>query len=294
MNYADRYVPSSVKPLYQSELQLTDFQSSLPSVSMIIVFMIFAMIFGTLADKQLIDRRYILCIGVILWSAATSLAGLATNLGWLVGIRSLVGIGEAAYGTIAPAMLSDFYPDNERNVVFGIYYLAIPIGGAIGYVIGAVLGGNYGWRVAFLACGLPGILIGTYALKVNNPVRGINDEIKSSSGTDLNTPNSHTHDTTLIHTHMSPMHTYDRLNLTEIPLSSDVDTPSPTSTRSIARPKHTYKDLKIATYAFISDLGELLQNPTYMSTTMGNAAGNFALGGLADWYMYALITNIVY
>ena len=100
LNFADRYIPLAVKPLFQEELNLNDFESSLPTTGMILVYMIFAIIFGTLNDKQLMDRRFLLAIGIIIWSVATSMAGLATNLVQLVLLRSLVGVGEACYGTI--------------------------------------------------------------------------------------------------------------------------------------------------------------------------------------------------
>ena len=123
---------------------------------MVVVYMIFAMIFGWLADKQIYDRRFIMTAAVLFWSLATFLAGFATDLTSLVLLRSLVGVGEAAYGTIAPPMLSDFYPEKDRNIVYGVYFLAIPIGGALGYGIGSSVGSSSSWRVAFFVCGIPG------------------------------------------------------------------------------------------------------------------------------------------
>jgi MFS family permease len=64
-----------------------------------VVFMVFAVIFGVLSDKGVMDRRQLLCIAVVFWSIATAAAGLATNLTQLIALRSLVGVGEAAYGT---------------------------------------------------------------------------------------------------------------------------------------------------------------------------------------------------
>ena len=119
LNYADRYVPSAVKELIIQDLNITDFESSLPSTAMVVVFMVFAVIFGTIADRQILDRRVLLCMAIMFWSAVTALAGLANDIVALVLIRSLVGIGEAAYGTIAPPMLTDFFPSHERNIVFG-------------------------------------------------------------------------------------------------------------------------------------------------------------------------------
>ncbi len=100
LNFADRYVPSAVKQLIEDDLHLNDFQTALPVTGMIVVYMIFAVIFGILSDRELFDRRVLLFGAIISWSIATASAGLATNLTQLIVFRSLVGIGEAAYGNI--------------------------------------------------------------------------------------------------------------------------------------------------------------------------------------------------
>ena len=127
LNYADRYVPSAVKTLIMADLHLSDFESSLPATGLIIVYMFAAVVFGMLSDREYIDRRYLLCGAIIFWSLATSLAGLAQSLTALVLLRALVGVGEAAYTTIAPPMLFDFYPHEDRAIVMGIFYLAVPL-----------------------------------------------------------------------------------------------------------------------------------------------------------------------
>ena len=86
--------------------------------------------------------------------------------------------------------MSDFYPEHERNVVYSIYYIAVPVGGAIGYTVGGVLGGSFGWRIAFLVCGIPGILLSLLIIQLNNPVRGINDHFDQSQSYDDDTSTS--------------------------------------------------------------------------------------------------------
>ena len=127
LNYADRYVPSAVKTLIIADLHLSDFESSLPATGLVIVYMFAAVIFGMLSDRQYVDRRYLLCGAIIFWSAATTLAGLAQSLAGLVLLRALVGVGEAAYTTIVPPMLFDFYPHQDRAIVMGFFYLAVPL-----------------------------------------------------------------------------------------------------------------------------------------------------------------------
>lgn len=154
---------------------------------MVLVFMISAVFFAMLNDRTKLDRRKVLACAVVFWSVATSLAGLANSLPELLFYRSLVGVGEAAFGTIVPPFLSDFFPPSERNPVFGFFYLAIPVGGAIGYAVGAIVGSSFGWRVAFFVCGLPGVVVSMLILLLKDPPRGINDISSPSSPTNVDT-----------------------------------------------------------------------------------------------------------
>jgi len=86
--------------------------------------------------------------------------------------RTLVGVGEAAYATITPALLSDFYPPNSRNKALTIFYTAIPVGAAIGFGLGGLLGQSFGWRYAFLLCGIPGVIISLLILFIQDPGLG--------------------------------------------------------------------------------------------------------------------------
>lgn len=264
-NYADRYVPSSVKQLIIDDLKLSDFQSSLPNLGMTLVYMVFSVLFGYLADNQIFDRRTIMWLGIMFWSIATSLAGLSTNLLQLILFRSLVGMGEASYGTMAPPMLSDFYPIIDRNVVYGIYFLAIPIGGALGFGIGAVLGGVYGWRVAFLACGAPGIVLSILVLKLNNPKRGINDNEENRNSNDKSI------NVTLLEEDSKSVESNDN-NLETLLIKKK----SKCFDSSDSVPRNEFR-------IFVHDIYEILINPPYMYATAGLIASNFALGGLAEW-----------
>src|ERR671929_64387 len=113
--------------------------------------------------------------GVALWSAATALGGLATRYLALLGARALVGVGEAAYGTISPALLADYFPARLRGRVFAIFFMATPVGSALGYVVGGVVDHLYGWRHAFFVAGLPGLLLAALALRLDDRVRGGSD-----------------------------------------------------------------------------------------------------------------------
>ncbi len=167
LNYIDRYIPSAVKALFQRDLGLTDAQTSWPLTAFIVVYMLTSPMFGTLADRW--PRRFLVAGGVVLWSLATAGAALATGFWSFLAARALVGVGEAAYATLAPAIISDFYPPERRNRALTMFFVAIPVGAALGFGIGGALGKLVGWRGAFLACGLPGVAAALLALRIRDP-----------------------------------------------------------------------------------------------------------------------------
>ncbi len=179
LNYADRYVPSAVKSLYQRDLHLTDAQTSLPLTAFVIVYIIASPIFGALSDR--FARKKLIAIGVGAWSIATAAAAAATGFVSFFIARALVGIGEAAYATLSPPLLSDFYPPRKRNRVLTFFYVAIPVGAALGFSAGAAIGKSFGWRPAFLIAGVPGLLVAAVALKIKEPPRGYFDREKRES-----------------------------------------------------------------------------------------------------------------
>mmetsp|Transcript_1814 Transcript_1814/g.4550 ORF Transcript_1814/g.4550 Transcript_1814/m.4550 type:complete len:471 (+) Transcript_1814:73-1485(+) len=186
LNYADRYIPSAIKTLFQADLQLSDAETTYPTAAMLIVYMVMALVYGVIVDWNILDRRVLLALAVALWSLATALTSTAASLMQLIIYRSLLGVGEAAYATIVPPLLADFYPRGERNNAYAIFNAAMPLGAATGFVTAAVVASMFGWRSAFLVCGLPGLLLALLILRLRDPPRGINDEdmldILASSG----------------------------------------------------------------------------------------------------------------
>jgi predicted MFS family arabinose efflux permease len=170
LNYLDRIIPSVVKDLFKADLKFTDAQTSLPIAGFVFVYMLASPIFGALADKW--PRKILIALGVAIWSLATGAAALAIGFWTFLLARAFVGIGEAAYATISPALLSDFYPPAKRNRIITIFYVAIPIGSALGFMLGGYFGDAFGWRTAFLICGLPGLAIAGLALTIRDPGRG--------------------------------------------------------------------------------------------------------------------------
>lgn len=174
-NYLDRYVIASlVEPLKASELALNDQQIGWLMSSFILVYMLASPVFGVLGDRH--SRPRLIAAGVAVWSIATAAGGLAVGFLSLLVARSLVGIGEAAYGTIAPAVLADYFPASRRGRIFSIFFCAIPVGSALGYILGGTINAHFGWRAAFFTAGIPGILLSLLVLRVVDPPRGAQDE----------------------------------------------------------------------------------------------------------------------
>jgi len=175
LNYVDRYVvPAVFESIRHSELHPTDTQLFSLTSAFLIVYTLSAPLFGSLGDRG--SRPRLIAVGVGLWSIATALAGFARSYGALFIARASVGVGEAAYGTVAPSLLADYFPRSRRGRVFSIFFVAIPVGSALGYVIGGLVDTHWGWRRAFFAAGLPGLVLALVALRLWDPPRGLNDE----------------------------------------------------------------------------------------------------------------------
>jgi len=154
------------------------------SMAFMVCYMIGAPVFGRLAERY--SRWLLIGIGVSLWSLASSGSGLALSFGMLLLTRCAVGVGEAAYGPVAPALLSDYYSVKIRGRILAAFYVAIPVGSALGYVIGeqvakssidqwgaAVLGWQAeSWRWAFYLVMPPGLLLGFWAFFLREPPKG--------------------------------------------------------------------------------------------------------------------------
>ena len=170
-NYLDRWIVAAVvESIKRSELHLSDTQLGFVGTGFIIVYTLTSPVFGTLGDRR--SRPPLVAIGVFVWSIATALAGFARGFKTLFAARSAVGIGEAAYGTIAPALLADAFPYEKRGRVMAMFFAAIPVGSAAGYVLGGIVDQHFGWRAAFWVAGAPGVVLSLLVLMVKDPPRG--------------------------------------------------------------------------------------------------------------------------
>ena len=173
-SYLDRYIVSAlIESLKHAELACrTRILGSLMS-GFLVVYTLTAPVFGALGDRR--SRPRLIALGVACWSFATALSGFAGSYLTLLAARASVGVGEAAYVTIAPSLLSDYFPVRQRGRVMAIFFCAIPVGSALGYVVGGLVDKHYGWRTAFFVAGGPGLLLAALCLLLRDPPRGAQD-----------------------------------------------------------------------------------------------------------------------
>jgi predicted MFS family arabinose efflux permease len=177
-NYIDRYVLPSVQPLVQKELHRSDAEMGVLTSVFFAFYMCVAPFMGVLADRY--PRRVLIATGAVLWSGATLLTAVTTDYTSLLIRHTLVGIGEASFVTIAPAFIADLYPEHRRGRMLSIFYLAIPMGTAMGYVLGGHLGPVYGWRAPFMVAAIPGFLLAAALAFIPEPARGHSDVLLST------------------------------------------------------------------------------------------------------------------
>jgi glycerophosphoryl diester phosphodiesterase/predicted MFS family arabinose efflux permease len=169
LNYIDRNIFSALVPAIKADLGFSDTQLGLLGSAFIFSYTLIAPVFGYLGDRG--GRMRIMSSGVFLWSLATAATGQVTTFVNQFATRITVGFGEAAYTVISPSVIADHFPKASRGKVFAIYSCAIPVGSALGYVIGGFLEPRMGWRHAFLAVGFPGILLCALLLFLKEPKR---------------------------------------------------------------------------------------------------------------------------
>ncbi len=157
LDYFDRYIVAAVNTLIKQDLGLSDKAFGFLGSAFFLVYLVSAPVFGYLGDR--FGRRTFMVLGAALWSLATSLAFWVTSYPALVVARGLVGLGEASFGTLAPAYLADMLPLAQRGRVLGIFYTTIPVGAALAYYFGGLVGTAWGWRWSFLLAGLPGLIL---------------------------------------------------------------------------------------------------------------------------------------
>ena len=170
LNYLDRFVVSAVVESLRADFWLTDTRLGWLQPAFLVVYTAASPVFGILGDRR--RRPPLLAVGIAIWSVATLLSGFARGYFGLFAARAAVGIGEAAYGTISPGLIADHYGPASRGRAYALFFAAIPVGSALGYVVGGLVDRTLGWRAAFWVAGAPGLLLAVLCLRLRDPPRG--------------------------------------------------------------------------------------------------------------------------
>ena len=173
LNYIDRQVLFAVFPLIKIDLSLSDTALGFLGSAFMLSYLLLAPLFGWLGDHW--SRTRLASGGLVVWSLATALAGYAPGYRTLLAARATVGVGEASFGTVSPGLVADYFPKEHRGRILSWFYVAIPVGSALGYLLGGVLGQMYGWHAAFLLVGVPGLLLAIPIALLRTPPRGGDD-----------------------------------------------------------------------------------------------------------------------
>ncbi|MDX6559506.1 MAG: transporter, Spinster family, sphingosine-phosphate transporter [Blastocatellia bacterium] len=202
LNYIDRQALPAVAPAMQRELGLTDTEIGAMEAALLLSFTVLAPLFGRLGDRY--SRTKLMAAAAVVWSIATGITAwvdrwpmlprsLHLNLpvfGFfalssvalgLCAVRALVGVGESSFSTITPTLIADYFPRERRATALGVFQAAIPMGFALGYVLGALLAHYFGWRLAFMLVGLPGLIVSIFVWKLSEPKRGAHDPVPDKS-----------------------------------------------------------------------------------------------------------------
>ncbi len=197
LNYIDRQILPTVAPAMIKDLRLSDTEIGAMEDALLLSFTVLAPLFGRLGDRY--SRTRLMAAAAAIWSIATALtavvdkspalppaiglrvpfSGLSMALSsvavGLCVVRAAVGIGESSYSTITPTLIADYFHPGRRATALGIFQAAIPMGFALGYVLGGGLAAYFGWRAAFMLVGLPGLVTAAVLWRLREPERGAAD-----------------------------------------------------------------------------------------------------------------------
>ena len=240
LNYVDRNVLFAVQPLVQHEFHVSKEQIGYLTSAFLGFYMIAAPFVGPLADRY--SRKLIIVLGAIFWSGLTLLTAVTHTYTELLVRHTLVGVGEATFVTIAPTFVADLFAEKVRGRILGIFYLAIPVGSAAGYLLGGYLAPHHGWRFPFYIAAAPGFLLAITVLFLKEPERGRLDSVKDAESGDL--------------------------------LPEDFK-------------GGMVKEFFLIIFLYLKKLYRstlvLLQNPAFLTATLGMAFMTFSLGGIQVW-----------
>ena len=157
VNYLDRYILPAVQEQVKGEFRLSDDQLGSLTTWFFFAYVMSSPITAWLGDR--FPRKTVIVIAALAISAMNFFTASVHNYMSLNIRHAALGVGEACFGIFAPTLLADFYAEDKRNKVLTIFNVAIPVGAAMGYLVGGMIGHSHGWRMAFIASAVPGAMI---------------------------------------------------------------------------------------------------------------------------------------
>lgn len=181
-NFIDRQILSILLENIRAEIPLSDTQLGfLGGIAFALFYTVAGIPIARWADRG--SRRDIIALSVLVWSLMTAFTGYAKSFAMLLVARIGVGVGEAGCSPPSHSLISDYFPPERRGTALSIYALGIPLGSALGTFIGGWVGALFGWRMAFVAVGLPGVLIALLVrLTLREPLRGQSESLVVGDG----------------------------------------------------------------------------------------------------------------
>lgn len=174
INYMDRFTIAGVLTDIQEHFRIGDDEGGLLQTAFVLSYMICAPVFGYLGDRY--SRKWIMALGVFLWSTTTLLGSFMNHFGWFITFRALVGIGEASYSTIAPTIISDLFVGDMRSKMLALFYFAIPVGSGFGYIVGSETAKFFGsWVWALRVTPVLGVIAVVLIAMLRDPERGASE-----------------------------------------------------------------------------------------------------------------------
>jgi MFS family permease len=178
VNYIDRYILPGVQEMVKHEFSASDERIGTLTFWFMLAYVLASPVTGWLGDhyrrKPLIVGAALFCSGINFFTATVH------SFDTLMIRHAALGLGEACFGIFGPVILADFYPEDQRNRVLTIFNVALPVGAALGYLIGGSVGGRYGWRMPFYVSAVPGVVVALLILFfMKEPERGASEGAKA-------------------------------------------------------------------------------------------------------------------
>ena len=179
-NYIDRWMIAAVIPSMQTDLSLSNTQAGMIMSAFMLGYFMTSPFFGYLADRA--NRIFLVTGGTVVWSVATFVSGWGRGFLSIAGARTAVGVGEASTVSAGQSLIGDLYSGPQRNQVMAFFTAAIPVGAALGFVLGGILEHHWGWRVAFFVSAAPGLILAALLMTRREPSRGGVEKSQQKAG----------------------------------------------------------------------------------------------------------------